>query len=199
MGGRRCCCGMVTSALMLLVPSSLPTRPWYRGDAWTQVVAPEPMPSLNWSWGGLRRGRGCWQWKQLQSSQSSDIHVAAAEHLLPGAEQLLCPFLLSFLHRLCVPDLLHACASFFLPCLVLLSFLSMSHLASLFPFRSSVCTATPKWTQMVVALSLPVCSCPQLPFLCSPSPDSQLSWQVPSDALHLCSACTVMPLSWLLC
>lgn len=133
MEGRKSCHGMITSALMLLVPSSLPSRPWYRGDAGTQVVALEPMPSLNWSWGGLRRGRACWQWKQLQSSQSNDIHVAAAERLLPGAEQLLWPFLLSFLHRLCVPDLLHACASFFLPCLILLSFLSVSHLANLFP------------------------------------------------------------------
>lgn len=132
MEGRKCCRGMVTSALVPLVPNSLPMRPLYCGDAGTQVVPPKPVPSLSWLWGGLTRGRACRQWKQLQSSQSSDLHVAVAEHSLPGAEQLLCPFLLSLLHRLCTV-LLHACASFFLPCLVLLSFLSVSYVASLFP------------------------------------------------------------------
>lgn len=124
---------MVTSALILLVLNSLPTRPLYCGDAGTQVVSPESVPSLNWLWAGQRRGRGCRQWKQLQSSQSGDTHVAVAEHLLPGAEQLLCPFILFFLRRLCVPDLLHACASFFSPLSGPLSFLSVSHLAILFP------------------------------------------------------------------
>lgn len=111
MEGRKCCSGMLTSALVLLVPNSLPMRPLYYGDAGTQVVPPKPVPSLNWLWGWLRRGRACWQWKQLQSSQSSDLHVAVAEHLLPGAEQLLCPFLLSLLHRLCTS---------FAPCLCFL-------------------------------------------------------------------------------
>lgn len=129
---RKCCRGMVTSGLILLVLNSLPPGPLYCGGAGTQVVSPKPVPSLNWPWGGQRRGRGCRQWKQLQSSQSGDIGVAVAEHLLPGAEKLLCPFILSSPHRRCVPDLLHACASFFLPCLVLLSFLSVSHLAILF-------------------------------------------------------------------
>lgn len=72
-------------------------------------------------------------------------------------------------------------------------------LLSFFPFSSSVSTQPPpKWTQMVTALSLHVCSSPRLPFVCSPSPDSQLSWQVPSDALYLCSACTITLPSWLL-
>lgn len=143
MESRKCCWGMVTSALMLLVLNSLPTRPLYCGDAGTQVVPPKPVPSLNCPWGGLRRGTGCRQWEQLQSSQSSDICVAVTECLLPGAEQLLCPFIPSFLHRLCVPDLLHACASFFILCLLLLLFLPVSHLASRFPFSSCVHTQPP--------------------------------------------------------
>ena len=78
--------------------------------------------------------------------------------------------------------------------LLLPSSLSASGLATLFPtLFIRPYEATPKLTQLVVAFHLCVCSLPRPPSVCSLSPAAQFSRQVLSDALQLCSTCTVMP------
>lgn len=184
MEGRKCCCGMVTSALMLLVLNSLPMRPLCHGDAGTQVVPSKPVSSPNWLRGGLGRGRGCRQWKQLQSSQSSDIHVA--ECSLPGAEQLLCLLLLSFLHRLCTR--FAPCLCFLFPPLLGSPVISSS-VPSCYPFSHLVHLKPPlngpRWQWHLVCLCAHPLGC-----LFSALPLQTLSF--PGKCHLMLSACAVL-------